>query len=85
MLLDKLGIKDLFDQILVSSDYHLRKPDTKFYELLLSKLSMKSDEIVFTDDTSGNVDAAIKLGINAIHFQSAALLAEELKELGVKI
>jgi putative hydrolase of the HAD superfamily len=57
------------------------KPEKKIYELLLSALGTKADELVFFDDTRINVDAAEKLNIHAFLWQDAAAARRELELL----
>jgi putative hydrolase of the HAD superfamily len=46
------------------------KPDRKIYKHCLRGLAVKPSEAVFLDDRQENVDAAKKLGIHAILFQT---------------
>ncbi len=78
-------IENLFDEIIVSSDYGLKKPDPKFFEILVKKSGVKRSEIVFTDDKINNVSDAILFGIKAYQFVSAEKLIQDLKAEGVKI
>lgn len=55
---------------IVSSRIKCRKPDPFIYETLMKKYDLKPEESIFTDDRIINVEAASKLGINAVHFTS---------------
>lgn len=57
------------------------KPDEKIYRLLLSRYGLKAEECVFLDDTPLNVEAARKLGIHGIVFQTREQAEEELQRL----
>ena len=46
-------------------------------------MGRRADQVVFVDDNPANCDAARALGIDAIHFESAAALRPELQRAGV--
>ncbi|HSX37750.1 MAG TPA: HAD family phosphatase, partial [Chlamydiales bacterium] len=64
-LIRDFGFYEPFDPCLLSCEMGLEKPDPKAYQLLLEKLALPADEIVFIDDKEENVEAAKKLGIDA--------------------
>ncbi|WCT12164.1 HAD family hydrolase [Mucilaginibacter jinjuensis] len=72
-----------FDGIVVSGDEKMRKPQPEFYNILLRRYNVKAEESLFIDDNYRNILAARQLGINSIHFTSAAELQEELPQYGV--
>lgn len=61
----------------------LIKPDPEIYTLLLERYGLVAEESVFLDDTLINVEAARKLGIHGIWFQTKEQTEEELRKLGV--
>jgi 2-haloacid dehalogenase len=69
-----------FDGRVVSGEEKMRKPFPEFYNLLLSRYNVKAAEALFIDDNLRNVNAALSLGIDSIHFQSAPDLELKLKE-----
>ena len=72
-----------FDGIVVSGTEKTRKPFPVFYQILLDRYEVQPEKAVFIDDNHRNVLAARAMGIESIHFQSAAGLREELGKLGV--
>lgn len=72
-----------FEGILVSGTEKMRKPTPEFYQLLLDRFQIASSTALFIDDNLRNVEAARKMGITTIHFQSPAQLLEELRVLKV--
>lgn len=84
MLLDACGFVQQFDDILVSGEEGLIKPDRTIYELLLKRYKLQAQECVFIDDNSDNVKAAQELGFIAILFKNAAALKMDLRKLGIK-
>jgi 2-haloacid dehalogenase len=67
-----------FDGRVVSGEEKMRKPDPKFYQILLKRFNVQAAEALFIDDNFRNIEAARKIGINSIHFTSARELKEEL-------
>ena len=59
------------------------KPDTKIYELLLSRYGLKVSECVFLDDTQKNLPPAEKLGMHTILFRDQKQAEGELEKLGI--
>lgn len=72
-----------FDEIVVSGEVSLIKPDPRIYNLLLDKIGRKAEECIFIDDSLPNVTAAAQLGFTAIRFESSAQLKSALSDLGV--
>ncbi len=72
-----------FDGIVVSGTERTRKPFPEFYQILLDRYKVAPQEAIFIDDNHRNVLAARAMGIESIHFQSAAGLREELRKLGI--
>lgn len=66
--LAKYDLEKYFDEIVISSEVGLIKPEPAIFEHILKKLALRPDECVFTDDNPKNVEAAEKLGIHGIVF-----------------
>jgi putative hydrolase of the HAD superfamily len=71
------------DELILSHEVGLRKPDPAIYWHALKKFDVKPDEAVFIDDMPENVKAAHAIGITAIQFTSADQLTGDLVALGV--
>ncbi|MCB0586187.1 MAG: HAD family phosphatase [Phaeodactylibacter sp.] len=80
---ERFGFLQLFEGIVVSGQEKLAKPDHKIYHTLLNRYQARADASVFIDDNAHNVEAAKEVGLQAIHFQGAEPLKEELMGLGV--
>lgn len=72
-----------FEDILVSGNIGLKKPDKKFYCFFLEKYNLKKENILFIDDVEENILSANEVGIPTIHFRNAAQLRVSLNELGL--
>lgn len=82
-LIRDFGFYEPFDPCLLSCEMGLEKPDPKAYELLLKTIDLPAEEIVFIDDKQENVEAAKKVGIDAILFESPQQLRNELVKRGL--
>lgn len=49
-----------------SCKVHLEKPDPRMYQLVLDKMDLKSDEVIFLDDMDMCIKGAETLGIKSI-------------------
>jgi epoxide hydrolase-like predicted phosphatase len=81
----KHRIDSYFDDMVLSYELGINKPDLRIYKLALKKLGITADEAIFIDDKVENTDDAEKIGIKSILFTSAEELVVELRKLGVKI
>ncbi|NMC13411.1 MAG: HAD family phosphatase [Chloroflexi bacterium] len=81
MLENKLKIADIFDDIVISAEVKLIKPDEAIYKLALQRLQVKPQEAIFVDDLLENVQAAAQLGIHAIQFKNNEQVISEIKQL----
>ncbi len=68
-----------------SHEVRLAKPEPEIYEHCLESLHISPHQAMFIDDRPVNVEAAHKLGMSAIRFQSATQLKEELGALGFTV
>lgn len=73
----------LFDDIIVSGEIGMVKPDPAIFEWTLRRIGRDASECSFIDDSRHNVDAAAAMGLDAIHFRSPAQLEEELQRRGI--
>ena len=73
------NIGGLFDQIIISSEVGLVKPDSEIYALTLEKLAVNTHEAVYVDDSKDNVIAAEQLGMKGIIFSSVEKFIREIQ------
>jgi epoxide hydrolase-like predicted phosphatase len=84
-IMKRYSVMHLFDDIVTSFEEKCQKPDSKIFHITLERGRVQPHEAIFIDDTEGNVIAARSLGIHAVHYTDAELLAGQLKELGVAV
>jgi len=74
---------ELFENILVSGEVGLKKPDIAIFKLFLDKYRLTAATTFYIDDNLENVEVALSLGMQAIQFSSAQQLRNELVNIGV--
>jgi 2-haloacid dehalogenase len=72
-----------FDEIVISGEAGLAKPDPEIFRHFLKKIHREAQECLFIDDAAMNIAVAKDLGFQTLHFQSAEMLASDLSEAGV--
>ena len=72
------ALGSVFDEIIISCEVGLIKPDPAIFNLILARLGVKAEESVFIDDRIKNIDGAKKMGFQTIFFTSKE---QSLKEL----
>jgi len=70
-----------FDNVIVSGEVGLVKPDPAIYHLTLERIGLTAPEYAFVDDSLPNIETARQLGFAAIHFQSPEQLQAELSRI----
>ncbi len=74
---------ELFEDILVSGEVKLIKPDPAIFNLLLQKIRLQPEECLLVDDSIINIETAKKMGFFAIHFTSPTQLELEFNRMGI--
>ncbi|MFH1307407.1 MAG: HAD family phosphatase [archaeon] len=81
---DYKEVLELFDKTYFSYDLGVRKPNKEIFEHLLSDSGLKAEDCIFIDDKEKNINAAKKLGFEAVLFKDYPQLVDELNKLGIK-
>jgi epoxide hydrolase-like predicted phosphatase len=76
---DIYGLNQVADEMIISAEERVAKPDRRIYQITMERLRMDPSEIVFVDDLIENVEAARQLGINAVHFKNNAQAITEVQ------
>ena len=74
-----------FDGIVVSGDERVIKPDPAIYRLLLGRYALQPQDCVFVDDSRANVEGALAVGMQGIHFTSPEAMIRDLQALGFPV
>ncbi len=78
---ERWHIAEIFDDIIISAEVGLAKPDRRIYQLALDRLGVEAEQTIFIDDFIENLEGARELGIHGIHFQDPQTVMEELQDL----
>ncbi len=65
-----MELDQLVDMIIISAEEGMIKPDERIYHLALARLGVRPEEVVFLDDRLVNVEAARRVGMQAIQFKN---------------
>jgi epoxide hydrolase-like predicted phosphatase len=74
-------IADAFDELVISAEVGVAKPETGIYEVTLQRLNVAPTEAVFVDDFPRNIAGAQAVGMKAILFQDSIQVRVELDRL----
>ena len=80
---ERFDFLNWFDDIVVSGEVKLAKPDPRIFELTIERCRLEPAQTLFIDDSLHNVDAGRKAGLHALHFQTPAGLRDDLTKLGL--
>jgi HAD superfamily hydrolase (TIGR01509 family) len=84
-LLNRLGIRSLFDVIVARDNVEKPKPDPHHLNKTLSLLGVKADEAIVVGDHPTDIISARSVGAKSIGVLSSGHTAEELKSVGADL
>jgi putative hydrolase of the HAD superfamily len=79
--LAKHDLEQYFDEIVISSEVKLIKPEPEVFIHIMQRLHAEPAECVFIDDNPNNVAAAQKLGIHGLVFTNLRSLKQEIDSI----
>lgn len=82
---DRFDVLGCFDDIVVSGEEQLAKPDPRIFAVLGQRLGRPLDGVVFTDDSLPNIEAARAAGMDAIAFTTPEQLRADLVSRGLPL
>jgi putative hydrolase of the HAD superfamily len=85
ILVEQYKLGDLFDVIVSSHQIGFTKPDRKIFEELLTRLDVKGEELVYSDDNPERLQGAKELGINTFQYYNFEQFLLGVKKLGVSL
>jgi epoxide hydrolase-like predicted phosphatase len=82
MFLEKvLKIDHYFDDIVVSAEEGMMKPDPRIYQIAVERLGVAPEQAIFIDDFEHNILAAQAAGLHAVHFRNSAQACAQVQAL----
>lgn len=85
---DRFDFLALFEDIIVSGDEGVAKPDPAIFQVLRERIGHRGhvlDRCVFIDDVGANIEAAGEAGLDAILFTDTGHLREDLLVRGLPL
>jgi len=79
-ILKENNLYNLFQDIIISSEVHMAKPNLGIFKYALEKVKCIPSEVLFIDDNENNIKTAESLGINGLLFIDVQKLEEDLKK-----
>lgn len=77
---------ELFDDVVISGEVGLRKPEPEIYLLAASRLKAEPSECVFADDFAVNAEGATAVGMLGIHHRTASETLPKIEDfLGLSL
>lgn len=73
-----LGLAQLADHVVSSARVGVAKPDPRIYAIAVEHAGVAAERCLFVDDSRANVDAALALGMSALHYRVPADLSAAL-------
>jgi HAD superfamily hydrolase (TIGR01509 family) len=77
---DRWNIDGLFDELIISAEVKLVKPDPRIFQLATDRLKALPDETIFIDDIAENVESARLVGLKGILYQDFDQVMAEITE-----
>ncbi len=81
---DKFGLRELADFMIISHFVHFRKPDPAIWKLALDLVQLDAAEAIYVDDRALFVGIAEDLGFTAVQYTSLADMRDRLQDLGLE-
>lgn len=78
---DRAGWEEMFDEVVISGEVGLRKPEPEIFALTAERLRVPADGCVFVDDLAANVHGAVAAGMVGVHHTDVDRTLEELRIL----
>jgi putative hydrolase of the HAD superfamily len=80
-VLREQGRYDGFDPIILSCNEGYAKPDPEFYDIAISKLGVKPDEILFVDDQQKCIGPAQALGMSTVTALNPGQIVQDVTKI----
>ena len=82
---ERFAFLELFDDIVVSGEVGLAKPDPEIFALVARRAGRPPGDCVFVDDSPANVAGAAAAGMDAVLFTDTGQLRADLRARGLPV
>lgn len=69
IIAERFGLAHAVDDIVVSAEVGIAKPDARIFRLAAARLGVEPDQAIFVDDFPANIEGARAVGMYAVHFK----------------
>ena len=73
-----------FDDLVLSYEIHAMKPQPEIYQAAVERAGCLPQECFYTDDIAAYIEAACRMGIDAVAFESRMQLEGEMRRRGIQ-
>lgn len=73
----------LFEQVFVSSEMGMQKPELRFYQRVLDGVGLRAEQVILVDDDTDNLLAALSMGLQGVLSIDSSLSHSILNRLKV--
>jgi epoxide hydrolase-like predicted phosphatase len=80
-LTEKWGLTEALDEMVISAEEGVAKPDAAIYWIILQRLNVQPNEAMFVDDMAVNVEAARSLGMAGVQFRTREQTLVDLERI----
>lgn len=80
-IMKRMGMDQYFDGSFFSSEVGFMKEDLGYYDIVMKKLGLDANEVMFWDDQQGNVETALEAGIQAKLYDDLTRFQSELNSI----
>jgi HAD superfamily hydrolase (TIGR01509 family) len=80
----KIVFKEYFDGMFLSHELKISKNDDRIWNVVLKKVQLKPDELIFIDNREMYLEIARKRGVNTILFKNNDQLRKDLENFGIR-
>jgi glucose-1-phosphatase len=70
---------DAFDEMVISAEVGIAKPDPRIYQLAVQRLGVLPQEAIFVDDFPHNIQSAQEVGLHGILFKNPNQVRRDLE------
>ncbi|HEX7484385.1 MAG TPA: HAD family phosphatase [Candidatus Saccharimonadales bacterium] len=74
-------LDELFDEVVLSSEVGMIKPDPAIYQLAADRLGVETTECVMVDDLVANIDGAESTGMHGVVFTTTSKCMQDMTSL----
>ena len=73
-----------FDDLVLSYEVHAMKPQPEIFQAAVERAGCRPQECFYTDDIAAYIEAARRMGIDAVAFESRMQLEGEMRRRGIE-